>query len=119
MLTAGDGAIWSTVEDIARWDLAVREGKYFKPATARAALTPSKTKDGVLNPYGLGWTLYYDGKRMIGIGHDGFWGGFSTTYYFNMINKRTTIMLANGGSYGGDEFWYKVDAAVDEYLGNK
>ncbi len=39
MLTVGDGAIWSTVEDVARWDAAVRAGKYFKKPLARAAMT--------------------------------------------------------------------------------
>ncbi len=119
LLTAGDGAIWSNVEDVARWDLAVRQNKYFKPATAKAAVAPSKTRDGNTNLYGLGWTLYYEGNRLTAFGHEGYWGGFSTTYYFNMPKRRTTVMLGNGSSYGGDEFWYKVDALIDDYLANQ
>jgi CubicO group peptidase (beta-lactamase class C family) len=119
LLTAGDGAIWSNLEDFARWDTAVREGKLVKRPTLRQALTPSVTSDGNTNAYGLGWTLYYNGDQLSGVGHDGMWGGFQTSYYFDVAKKRTTIILANHAAYGGDKFWYDLDGLVDRYLAQR
>ena len=78
--TVGDGAVWTNLEDMHKWDIAVRAEKLLKPATWKLALTPSKTRDGKTNDYGLGWGLYYDKpSELYGYGHDGSWGGFQTT----------------------------------------
>ena len=36
-LCCGGSGIWSSVEDLARWDLAWRDGKLFKPSTIKLA----------------------------------------------------------------------------------
>ncbi len=35
------------------------------------------------------------------------------------MNRRTTVILSNCNSYGGDEFWYKLDAVVDQHLSQR
>src|SRR5262249_7184556 len=57
-LEVGDGGVWSNLEDMAKWDAAVRANTLLKPETMALALTRSKTADGKTNPYGLGWWLY-------------------------------------------------------------
>jgi hypothetical protein len=100
-----------------KWDLAVRKASFLKPETWKAALTPSKTRDGKTNDYGLGWGLYYnDPKQLYGYGHDGSWGGFETSYYRYLTADRTTVLLSNRGDFDTDKFWESLDKVVDKHL---
>ena len=116
LLTVGDGAIWSTLDDMARWDVALREGKYLKPETAALALKPSQTADGETNQSGLGWSLYPDGEGgLYGSGHEGSWGGFRTSYYRYLSADRSTMILSNKGDFDPDAFWYKLNDAIEQH----
>ena len=59
-LEVGDGAVWSNLVDMASWDAAVRTHRFLTPETMRRVLTPSRTRDGKTNAYGLGWALFMD-----------------------------------------------------------
>jgi CubicO group peptidase (beta-lactamase class C family) len=115
LLTYGDGAIWSSLEDLAKWDAALRSGKYLKPATAKKLLQPSRTRDGQTNQYGLGFVIYPGEKegQLNGFGHDGDWGGFKTSYYQYTAADRTTIILSNKKDFDPDKFWYKLNDAIE------
>lgn len=119
LLTVGDGAVWTNLEDMAAWDHAVRERKLLKPATWKLALTPSKTRDGKTNSYGLGWTVYMNGKELYGYGHDGSWGGFQTTCYRYLTADRTTVLLSNRGTMNTDKLWTALDRVLETHLGKK
>lgn len=49
------GALVSTVDDLARWDVAVSSGKLLKPATWQKAFAKTTLADGTLADYGYGW----------------------------------------------------------------
>jgi CubicO group peptidase (beta-lactamase class C family) len=120
LLTVGDGGVWCNLEDMARWDAALRKGKLLEPATMQLALTPSKTHDGKTNGYGFGWALYFDDAgKMNGYGHDGEWNGFRTSYYRYLRADRTTVLLSNRGDFDTDKFWYALDEAVEKALAKK
>ena len=120
VLTVGDGAVWTNLDDMLKWDIAVRERKLLKPATWKLALTPSKTRDGKTNDYGLGWGLYYDKPaKLYGYGHDGSWGGFETCYYRYLTADRTTVLLSNRANFNTDKLWTALDAAVEKHLAKK
>jgi len=120
MLTVGDGSVWTNLEDMARWDEAVRAQKLLKPATWKLALTPSKTRDGQTNGYGLGWGLYFNkGEEVYGYGHDGSWGGFETCYYRYLSADRTTVILSNRGTCDTDKVWTALDGLVERQLSGK
>ena len=115
LLTVGDGAIWTNLDDMAHWDAALREHKLIKPATMKRALQPSKTRDGETNDYGFGWSVYFDPSgSMNGFGHDGSWGGFETSYYRYLVADRTTVLLSNRGTFDTDKFWYALNDAIEE-----
>ena len=117
MLAVGDGSIWTNLEDMVKWDLAIREEKLLKPATWKLALTPSKTRDGQTNGYGLGWEPYFDNPEEIyGYGHDGSWGGFRTSYYRYLTAERTTVLLSNRGNFDNDKLWSALDGLVERHL---
>lgn len=89
LATVGDGGIWCNLEDLARWDAAMRQGKLLKPATMQLALTQSQTSDGKKNNYGFGWSLYFNKTgKMIGYGHRGLWRGFRANYYDYLLEDR-------------------------------
>lgn len=49
------GALGSTAEDLARWDMALREGRLLDATTYAEATTPTVLTDGRMVGYGLGW----------------------------------------------------------------
>ena len=62
--TQGDGGVYSSLEDLAKWDAALREHKLFSAADMQAALTPVRVPDhsvrgpaGEPEEYGFGWYL--------------------------------------------------------------
>jgi CubicO group peptidase (beta-lactamase class C family) len=81
----------------------------------KLALTPSKTRDGQTNQYGLGWGLYPgESGDLRGYGHNGSWGGFRTSYYRSLKSGRSTVILSNRGDFNPDAFWYLLDELVEK-----
>ncbi|MBO9154290.1 serine hydrolase domain-containing protein [Chitinophaga sp. GCM10012297] len=92
----GDKGIYSTAQDMLKWDQALYSGKLFKPETLKEAFTPySNEKPGIRN-YGLGWRLlvYPDSTQKI-IYHNGWWHGNNTVFYRFVKDSATVIILGN------------------------
>jgi CubicO group peptidase (beta-lactamase class C family) len=71
----GDGGVYSSADDLAKWDAGLRAGRLVKPETWRQAVTPGRLNDGTpisvtrdkekgdKVSYGFGWELAtYDGE---------------------------------------------------------
>jgi CubicO group peptidase (beta-lactamase class C family) len=115
-LEVGDGAVWSNLEDMARWDAALRTNVLIKPEMMKLALTGSKqNKD-----YGLGWELYHnDDGSLYGFGHDGYWQGFNTSYYNYLTASHTTVLLSNRGhDFDRAEFWKSLSRLIEANTSN-
>jgi CubicO group peptidase (beta-lactamase class C family) len=112
----GDGGVWSNLEDMAKWDTALRTNKLLKPATMKLALTGSRRNKG----YGLGWQLYHeDDGQLYGYGHNGYWSGFSSMYYNYLTNDSTVVLLSNrGNDIDLDDFWEKLSGLIDTHAKN-
>jgi CubicO group peptidase (beta-lactamase class C family) len=94
-LVYGDKNIYSTPEDMLKWDAALRGGVMFKQSTLDSAYAPySLEKPGKRN-YGLGWRMivYPDGKKLIY--HNGWWHGNRTVFIRMMEEDATIIALCN------------------------
>ena len=117
VLVVGDGSVWSNLEDMAKWDSAVRARKFLKPETWKLALTPAKTRKGRSTGYGLGWWTYADDDgKVYGYGHDGTWGGFENSYYRHLGTNRSTVILSNHDMMDTDELWTALDELVEKHL---
>jgi CubicO group peptidase (beta-lactamase class C family) len=95
----GDKNIFSTPEDLLKWDQALYAGQLFTKETLEAAFTPySNEKPGIRN-YGLGWRMnvYPDGRKLIY--HNGWWHG-NNTVFIRMIQDSVTIIVL-GNKYNG------------------
>jgi N-acyl-D-amino-acid deacylase len=92
----GDGNIYSTVEDLYKWDQALYTDKLVKPSTFKEAVTPAKLNDGSFTNYGFGWGIKKDGQ---GIQHTGSWVGFRSFIDRFTMADQTLIILDNSENY--------------------
>jgi CubicO group peptidase (beta-lactamase class C family) len=75
----GDGGVFSTVEDLARWDANLESGQVGGAAGLRLMETPGTLADGRSTGYALGLNVgSFRGTRVIS--HDGAYGGYRSTY---------------------------------------
>jgi CubicO group peptidase (beta-lactamase class C family) len=95
-LVVGDGSVWTSLEDLARWDEGWRDGKMLKPATRKVALVPSKYGDNQTTDYAFGWGVTVENGKIAKMGHNGGWGGFRTIIERNVADDRTLFILNNG-----------------------
>jgi CubicO group peptidase (beta-lactamase class C family) len=93
----GAGALYSTVEDLDRWNEAVFGGKVLAEASRKAAWTPARTAASDASAdegYGYGWGL----GRLRGlqsIGHGGGLQGFLSDLTRYPAEHLTVVVLAN------------------------
>jgi len=59
----GDGGVYSSVEDLAKWDHALARGLVLDSAEWREATTPARLTDGSVTEYGFGWFVDSYGGR--------------------------------------------------------
>jgi CubicO group peptidase (beta-lactamase class C family) len=116
----GDGGIYSSLDDLAKWDRALREHTLLSAEEMQPALTPvqptggpAKNPDGGNVSYGFGWFLdpYKGHKRMW---HYGETVGFRTVIERFPDEKLTVIVLANRADADSQSLALKV---ADLYLG--
>jgi CubicO group peptidase (beta-lactamase class C family) len=94
----GSGALYSTVEDLYRWNEGIFNGRVLAPASLKAAITPVKLYENQDSRgdtgYGFGWFIRgYRGLREIE--HGGGLDGFSSWLLRLPKEKFTVAILAN------------------------
>jgi CubicO group peptidase (beta-lactamase class C family) len=98
----GDGGIYSSVVDLAKWDAALYGKKLVSEPMLRVAFSAATTTDKPGRSYGLGWFISeYRGLKEIS--HSGDTIGFRTRIARFPEKKFTVIILAN-----------RADAKLDE-----
>jgi CubicO group peptidase (beta-lactamase class C family) len=99
--TLGDGGVYTSLADLARWDAALREHRLLSETEMQPALVPvqpsggpAKGKDGRLVKYGFGWFLepYKGHARMW---HYGETVGFRTSIQRFPADELTVVVLCN------------------------
>lgn len=114
----GDGGIYTSIDDLVKWDRALREHTLLSASEMQPALTPvqptgpAKFDGGRPVSYGFGWFLdpYKGHQRM---SHDGSTIGFRTTIQRFPNDNLTIIVLANRQDLNPAELALKV---ADLYL---
>lgn len=91
----GDGGVWSTLDDFALWNEAVRAKKLVKAKTWEEALTPVRLSNGKTVDYGFGWGLTVVDKKVTEVWHEGGGGGFSTLNSIYLRDKFCVVILCN------------------------
>ena len=67
--TLGDGGIYSSIDDLARWDAALYDNRLLRAESRAAAFAPATSTDDPQIAYGFGWritgeTLWHSGESI-------------------------------------------------------
>lgn len=94
----GDGAaggVVSTVLDLARFDIALDQGKLISAKSRAEMMTPSRGLNGDVFSYGLGWFVQeYEGHTLVW--HSGWWEDAYSALYLKIPSRGLSfIILAN------------------------
>lgn len=88
----GDGNVYSSVEDLFKWDRALYSDRPLKPETIRMMFTPGRLNNGTLTSYGFGFGISDQGRV---VSHSGSWVGFRSLMVRYLDREDTMIMLNN------------------------
>jgi CubicO group peptidase (beta-lactamase class C family) len=119
----GAGALYSTVDDLFRWNEGVFSGKVLKDASLKAAWTPVKTEenkdDDSGNGYGYGWASAHT-RGAQEISHGGGLNGFSS-YLLRLPRENFTVAILANAQPGapGAEPGQLAHLVTEIYLGEK
>jgi CubicO group peptidase (beta-lactamase class C family) len=94
--TLGDGGVYSSVQDLMKWDQALYGAKLVKRATFQEAITPAPLAGGKPTSYGFGWEISRHGGSLQ-MAHGGTTLGFRT-YIQRIPDKRFTVIVLTNRS---------------------
>ena len=92
----GSGGIFTTAEDLLKWDRAFFGAQLISRELLSEVLEPQRLNDGTTTSYGLGWGVVRLNGQTIA-GHTGGNYGFRIIYEHNLSSGITLIMLTNIG----------------------
>jgi len=92
--TTGDGSLYLTARDLARWSIALEGDKVLNPAIKQASWTPAKLNDGSATVYGFGWGVG-EVKGHHFVQHGGAWQGFTSQITRYVDDRLAVIVLVN------------------------
>jgi len=86
----GDGGIYSSIDDLAKWDAALYDSRLLSDESRRLAFTPHTATDQADVKYGFGWritgeTLWHSGETV----------GFRNVIVRNPLRRLTVVLLTN------------------------
>ena len=109
----GDGGVYSTVDDLFKWDQALYTDKLVRQSTLSEAFTPGKVQQGTTT-YGFGWNAEkQDGSEYLW--HTGSNAGFRAFIGRRLADRVTVIMLTNKGNSKRQD----INTAIQEILAGK
>ena len=106
----GDGGIYSTVDDLFKWDQTLNTEKLVTRSMLAEAFTPARVEKGK-STYGFGWNVGLDGTNRY-VWHTGSHAGFRAFIERRLNQQVTVIMLTNTGNSKRVE----INAAIQNTL---
>jgi CubicO group peptidase (beta-lactamase class C family) len=93
--TYGDKNLYTTPQDLLKWDQAFYTDQIIRKSLQDSAFTPYSLERPSIHNYGLGWRLLMlpNGKKVIY--HNGRWHGFNAAFARLTDEKATIIILGN------------------------
>ena len=90
----GDGAVYSSVNDLKIWHDALISHTLVPEEVAGIAYESGVLNDGEKTHYGFGWLIGPDG----GVEHSGGWQAFTSYYHRNLQRNDLVVLLDNSGN---------------------
>ena len=100
----GDKGIYATIDDMYRFDMALKYNVLVKSESIEEAFSPlaPQNRKHPTKYYGFGWRIkYLDDEKVVY--HFGWWRGFKTGYLKNVNKDITLIILNNTNSFPNHE----------------
>lgn len=99
--TTADGALYTDVLDLAKWDAALYTERLLKKSSFDQMWTPVKLNTGKTSPYGFGWRIAeVNGHGLLE--HGGAWQGFTMHISRYVDDKLTVVVMTNLDSEHSD-----------------
>jgi CubicO group peptidase (beta-lactamase class C family) len=110
----GSGGVYSTLNDLYRWDQALYGEALVRHETLEEAYTPMRLYGGETVNYGFGWRIEeHNGHRRLR--HGGSWVGFRTHIARCPDERLTVVILSNRADFDPEEY---VDRITAIWLGS-
>lgn len=110
----GDGGIYSSIDDLAKWDAALHEGRLLDAAAwARAFTAHTATDETDVDGYGYGWRIHDDGGRRL-LWHSGETIGFRNVLLRWPDHGLTVVLLTNRNAPGPYALARRIAALFDD-----
>jgi CubicO group peptidase (beta-lactamase class C family) len=109
----GDGGIYSSIADLAKWDRALERHTLVREGMQREAWTSGALADGTPTGYGYGWFVDTD-RGTLRLRHHGETRGF-TNGIVRYPERRLTVVLLTNRTGGAP--WNLAQRIADLYLG--
>ena len=90
----GDKSVYSTIDDLLKWDQALYSDKLVSDSLLAEAFTPTLLRRNRKYNYGYGWRMKNRKNKRI-IYHNGLWNGFTSSLTRNIDDSLTIIILNN------------------------
>lgn len=105
----GDKGVYTSVEDIFKFDQALYDGSLLNDSTLQLAFEPGSPKSRRRRDnYGFGWRIR--GGRENTVYHYGWWKGFRAFYIRDMKQEKSIIVLSNRAKGPGSaRLWDIID----------
>ena len=94
------GGIWSTPEDLMKWDLALMDGKVLNEKSWKTMTSPRELKGGRSSAYGCGQQLRDRGPLLV-LMHGGAVSGFGARNAMIPATRSAVVVMANADWAGG------------------
>jgi len=99
----GDKSVFSSVEDLYKFDRALREGLLLNEDSKALAYTPYNRWNYLYRNYGYGWRITKNDAGEKVVFHTGWWRGYKSYFIRNLESDEVIIVLSNslrGGTFG-------------------
>lgn len=94
----GDKGVYSSLDDLLKWYMALKKNKILSPEVMRDVFTPRSFEYPGIRNYGLGFRMTMPDKTSKipqYIYHNGWWKGYSTLFWFDLTSDSLIIILSN------------------------
>lgn len=106
----GDGGIYSTLDDLYKWNMALANHTIIAKDFLDEAWVSGQTNDGEYTGYGFGWFLEYNPGEPIVIEHSGGWVGFATFLRNEIDAKSGFVILTNNSAEHFGSIYSNIEA---------
>ena len=106
---AGDGAVFSSISDMLKWDHFWYENKLIPKENLQEAFKRPILNNGNQSDYGFGWIITKDGMW-----HNGSWLGARTIIIRNTEQKKCLVVLDNSSNLSFDKILKELTSSFPQ-----